>query len=167
MTTPTLFRRSFGQVLDLSPIPTLPLAVFCNRHRLSTPRSRRQLFPPFKPWIDPTVPSHWSNAAYRHSDSRAPRPSPLTARRDWSPVIPIPYLFDPTIPLRPSILACLLYFAAGRRPRCDPHWRDLVLFHEYFHGETGQALGASHQTGWTALAIGCLRRSLPRRSLQS
>jgi len=49
----------------------------------------------------------------------------------------------------------------GRRP-ChgndarwakDPHWRDLVLFHEYFHGETGQGLGAGHQTGWTALVI--------------
>ena len=38
----------------------------------------------------------------------------------------------------------------------DPYWRDLVLFHEYFHGETGQGLGASHQTGWTALAIGCI-----------
>jgi hypothetical protein len=35
----------------------------------------------------------------------------------------------------------------------DPHWRDLVLFHEYFHGDTGQGLGASHQTGWTALAV--------------
>jgi hypothetical protein len=35
----------------------------------------------------------------------------------------------------------------------DPHWRSLVLFHEYFHGETGRGLGASHQTGWTALAI--------------
>jgi hypothetical protein len=35
----------------------------------------------------------------------------------------------------------------------DPYWRDLVLFHEYFHGETGKGLGASHQTGWTALAI--------------
>ena len=48
----------------------------------------------------------------------------------------------------------------GRRP-ChgddpryaqDPHWRDLVLFYEYFHGETGRGVGASHQTGWTALA---------------
>ena len=35
----------------------------------------------------------------------------------------------------------------------DPNWKDLVLFHEYFHGETGKGLGASHQTGWTALAI--------------
>jgi hypothetical protein len=50
--------------------------------------------------------------------------------------------------------------AEGRRPwegevrlfRDDPHWRDLVFFHEYFHGETGQGLGAGHQTGWTALA---------------
>jgi hypothetical protein len=35
----------------------------------------------------------------------------------------------------------------------DPYWRDLVLFHEYFHGETGKGLGANHQTGWTALVI--------------
>ena len=35
----------------------------------------------------------------------------------------------------------------------DPYWRELVLFHEYFHGENGKGLGASHQTGWTALAI--------------
>jgi hypothetical protein len=35
--------------------------------------------------------------------------------------------------------------------RDDPNWRDLILFHEYFHGDTGQGLGASHQTGWTGL----------------
>ncbi len=35
----------------------------------------------------------------------------------------------------------------------DPGWKDLVLFHEYFHGDTGRGLGASHQTGWTALVI--------------
>ena len=33
----------------------------------------------------------------------------------------------------------------------DPYWRDLMLFNEYFHGDTGRGLGASHQTGWTAL----------------
>ena len=33
----------------------------------------------------------------------------------------------------------------------DPHWRDLILFHEYFHPDTGEGLGASHQTGWTGL----------------
>ena len=35
----------------------------------------------------------------------------------------------------------------------DPRWRDLLLFHEYFHGETGRGLGAGHQTGWTALIV--------------
>ena len=49
--------------------------------------------------------------------------------------------------------------ANGRRPvfgayeafQTDPHWKGLVLFHEYFHGDTGAGLGASHQTGWTGL----------------
>src|SRR5213075_251555 len=41
----------------------------------------------------------------------------------------------------------------------DPHWRDLVLFNEYFHGETGRGLGASHQTGWTALAVKLLENT--------
>ncbi|MGH7165150.1 MAG: MGH1-like glycoside hydrolase domain-containing protein [Nitrospiraceae bacterium] len=43
-----------------------------------------------------------------------------------------------------------------RRYAEDPHWRELVLFYEYFHGETGRGVGASHQTGWTALATRCL-----------
>ena len=33
----------------------------------------------------------------------------------------------------------------------DPHWKDLILFHEYFHGDNGAGLGASHQTGWSGL----------------
>ncbi|NJO51984.1 MAG: hypothetical protein HC840_24120, partial [Leptolyngbyaceae cyanobacterium RM2_2_4] len=33
----------------------------------------------------------------------------------------------------------------------DPHWRSYILFHEYFHGDNGAGLGASHQTGWTGL----------------
>ena len=40
----------------------------------------------------------------------------------------------------------------------DPHWRDLILFYEYFHGETGRGVGASHQTGWTALVVNLLKR---------
>jgi len=53
---------------------------------------------------------------------------------------------------------------SGRRP-ChgddtrfagDPHWRELVLFYEYFHGDTGRGVGASHQTGWTALVTGLM-----------
>jgi hypothetical protein len=38
----------------------------------------------------------------------------------------------------------------------DPHWRDHVQIHEYFHGDHGQGLGASHQTGWTSLVTRCL-----------
>ena len=38
----------------------------------------------------------------------------------------------------------------------DPHWRDCVQFHEYFQGDTGRGLGASHQTGWTALITRCV-----------
>jgi hypothetical protein len=41
----------------------------------------------------------------------------------------------------------------------DPNWRDLVLFHEYFHADTGRGCGASHQTGWTSLALRCLEHS--------
>jgi len=41
----------------------------------------------------------------------------------------------------------------------DPHWRDLVQFHEYFHGDTGAGLGASHQTGWTGLVAKLLQQS--------
>ena len=50
-----------------------------------------------------------------------------------------------------------LHDESGKRPSDgaakkfadDPHWRDLVLFHEYFHGDTGAGVGATHQTGWT------------------
>jgi hypothetical protein len=42
--------------------------------------------------------------------------------------------------------------------RDDPHWRDLLLFYEYFHAETGQGLGASHQTGWTGLIANLVLR---------
>jgi hypothetical protein len=42
-------------------------------------------------------------------------------------------------------------FGASEKFQSDPHWRDYVPFHEYFHGDTGAGVGASHQTGWTAL----------------
>jgi hypothetical protein len=43
--------------------------------------------------------------------------------------------------------------------RDDPHWRDLVLFYEYFHGDDGSGVGASHQTGWTGLVAKLLQQS--------
>jgi hypothetical protein len=62
--------------------------------------------------------------------------------------------------LERRLLSLFLLDANGRRPahgakprfQKDPLWRDSLRFHEYFHGETGEGLGASHQTGWTALA---------------
>lgn len=42
-------------------------------------------------------------------------------------------------------------FGPYRKFQEDPHWRDYLLFNEYYHGDTGQGLGASHQTGWTGL----------------
>jgi hypothetical protein len=41
----------------------------------------------------------------------------------------------------------------------DPHWKDLVLFYEYFHGDNGLGLGANHQTGWTGLTAKLLQQS--------
>jgi len=57
--------------------------------------------------------------------------------------------------------------AQGRRPvfgdverfQRDPNWRDLIPFHEYFHGDTGRGVGASHQTGWTGLVAKLLQQS--------
>ncbi|MGH9536815.1 MAG: MGH1-like glycoside hydrolase domain-containing protein, partial [Terriglobales bacterium] len=56
---------------------------------------------------------------------------------------------------------------SGRRPvfgnlekfQTDPHWRDLVLFHEYFHGDSGAGVGASHQTGWTGVVTKLMQQS--------
>jgi hypothetical protein len=60
---------------------------------------------------------------------------------------------------------------AGHRPchgenaryDSDPYWKDLVLFYEHFHAETGRGLGASHQTGWTSLVSLCLDRVIRAR----
>jgi hypothetical protein len=41
----------------------------------------------------------------------------------------------------------------------DPQWRDLILFNEYFHGDNGAGLGASHQTGWTGLVAKLIQQS--------
>ena len=42
-------------------------------------------------------------------------------------------------------------YGGTRKFQEDPHWRDLLLFYEYFHGDNGAGLGASHQTGWTGI----------------
>jgi len=55
-------------------------------------------------------------------------------------------------------------YSRGEELLNDPHWRDLVLFYEYFNAETGRGLGASHQTGWTALIAPILSTLAGRRS---
>jgi hypothetical protein len=55
----------------------------------------------------------------------------------------------------------------GRRPvhgashlyHDDPNWQDLILFYEYFHGDNGSGVGASHQTGWTGVVAKLLQQS--------
>jgi hypothetical protein len=62
---------------------------------------------------------------------------------------------------------------AGKRPvygnleifQTDPHWRDLVLFHEYFHGDNGAGLGASHQTGWTGLVATMILQNVEHQTV--
>ena len=55
-----------------------------------------------------------------------------------------------TLPQGPS-RAVARSTAARRKFQDDPHWRDCLLFYEYFHGDNGAGLGASHQTGWTGV----------------
>jgi len=63
--------------------------------------------------------------------------------------------------------AIFLRDTSGRRPvagslepfQSDPHWKDLLLFYEYFHGDTGSGVGANHQTGWTGLVAKLLTQS--------
>jgi len=68
-------------------------------------------------------------------------------------------LFEVSDEIQRRLASTFLRDATGRRPvyggtgkfQEDPHWRDLILFYEYFHGDNGAGLGASHQTGWTGL----------------
>ena len=65
------------------------------------------------------------------------------------------------------LMRLFLRDASGRRPvfgsqrtlQEDPHWRDWIVFSEYFHGENGRGLGASHQTGWTGLVAKLIQQS--------
>jgi hypothetical protein len=75
-------------------------------------------------------------------------------------------LWDVSLDLERRLARIFLRGADGRRPvlgtaerfQTDPHWRDLIPFHEYFNGDTGAGVGASHQTGWTALVAKLLQQ---------
>jgi hypothetical protein len=68
-------------------------------------------------------------------------------------------LFEVAREISSRLTRIFLRDESGRRPvyggiqkfQCDPYWRDYILFHEYFHGDNGAGLGASHQTGWTGV----------------
>jgi hypothetical protein len=73
--------------------------------------------------------------------------------------------------LADRLVSIFLIDEDGRRPcygestrfQNDPSWRDHLMFHEYFHGDTGAGLGASHQTGWTALVANLILRRAGQR----
>jgi hypothetical protein len=73
-------------------------------------------------------------------------------------------LWEVSLELERRLVALLLEDAGGRRPfrgsgGANPEdWRELIAFHEYFHGDNGKGLGASHQTGWTALVAKMIRQ---------
>ena len=48
-------------------------------------------------------------------------------------------------------------YGGSEKFQSDPHWRDLLLFYEYFHGDNGAGLGASHQTGWTGMVASLIQ----------
>jgi hypothetical protein len=68
-------------------------------------------------------------------------------------------LFEVARDIANRLIATFLRDDKGRRPvfggaevfQRDPHWRDHLLFYEYFHGDNGAGIGASHQTGWTGI----------------
>jgi hypothetical protein len=68
-------------------------------------------------------------------------------------------LFEVAHEISARLASIFLRGANGQRPvyggsrkfQDDPHWRDYILFYEYFHGDNGAGLGASHQTGWTGV----------------
>lgn len=74
-------------------------------------------------------------------------------------------LFEVSRELANRLTSNFLRDEQGRRPvyggiekfQTDPYWRDNILFHEYFHGDNGAGLGASHQTGWTGLIAGLIQ----------
>jgi hypothetical protein len=76
-------------------------------------------------------------------------------------------LWDVAAELSRRLTRIFLVGPDGRRPvhggfevfQTDPHWRDLILYYEYFHGDNGAGIGASHQTGWTGLVAKLLQQS--------
>jgi hypothetical protein len=81
-------------------------------------------------------------------------------------------LQEVALELEARLASLVLRDDRGRRPchgaegryATDPQWKDLVLFYEYFHGDNGRGVGASHQTGWSALVVRCIEDLIRRRT---
>jgi len=87
-------------------------------------------------------------------------------------------LFEVAREIARRLASIFLRDSTGRRPvyggsqkfQEDPHWKDYILFYEYFHGDNGAGLGASHQTGWTgviARTLDLFARITPEDALQT
>ena len=71
------------------------------------------------------------------------------------------------VPVSRRLTHIFLQNDEGRRPvfggadifQHDPHWQDAIPFYEYFHGDNGAGIGASHQTGWTGLVAKLIQQS--------
>ena len=109
---------------------------------------------PEKPEADPSSPAERLLAALRSPFAGSGVRLPLSAVAD---------------DLADRLVSLFREGADGRRPvhgpydkfHTDPAWHDVLPFHEYFHGDTGAGLGASHQTGWTGLVADLLLRREP------
>jgi hypothetical protein len=86
-------------------------------------------------------------------------------------------LFEVARELARRLSSIFVRDASGRRPvyggskifQEDPNWKDYILFYEYFHGDNGAGLGASHQTGWTGLiarSLDMFARLKPEEALE-
>ena len=94
----------------------------------------------------------------------APVLAPLRAKSGWIVALGVIYVIAGLIALGSVAMATvvsvfivgiMMLIAADKFQR-DPHWRDNLLFYEYFHGDNGAGIGASHQTGWTGVVAGLI-----------
>jgi hypothetical protein len=141
-------RRGHGELARLSPCGSLDRPVRDEATRAAPDDRRAQRLP------------RWPPARIGYANRRLL--SPLTD--DFTVECPAGSgkyvtLFEVARDISRRLAGILVRDEHGRRPvhggidefQDDPHWRDLILFYEYFHGDNGAGLGASHQTGWTGV----------------
>jgi len=104
-------------------------------------------------------------------------PAERIGMRDAREIIRLKFSCVSTHEIARRLSSMFLRDASGKRPvyggtkkfQEDPYWKDYILFYEYFHGDNGAGLGASHQTGWTgviARLLDLFARITPEATLQ-